>query len=374
MDDRHCMQLAIDLAARGLYTTSPNPRVGCVLVRGGRIIGRGYHVEAGAGHAEVNALADAGDATGATAYVTLEPCSHTGKTPPCSEALIAAGVARVVVAMTDPNPLVSGSGIVGLRQAGIDVDVGVLEDRARALNPGFIKRMETGLPWVRVKLAMSLDGRTAMASGESQWITGPAARSDVQRLRARSCAVMSGVNTVIADNAALNVRAAELGIASELAALAAKRQPLRVVLDSQLRLPAQARVLSVPGETLVMAARDEPAARRALEQAGAQVMVIADDNGRVDLHKALQALAAAQCNEVLLEAGPTLAGALLTAGLVDQFTVYMAPTLLGSSARPLLQLPLASMAQQRRLTIESISPVGEDWRIDARPVDNLQAD
>jgi diaminohydroxyphosphoribosylaminopyrimidine deaminase/5-amino-6-(5-phosphoribosylamino)uracil reductase len=367
MDDQSYMQLAIDLAWQGVYSTAPNPRVGCVLVRDGDIIGQGYHVVAGAGHAEVNALAAAGDVRGATAYVTLEPCSHTGKTGPCCEALIAAKVARVVVAMTDPNPQVSGRGLARLRAAGIAVQLGVLETEARLLNPGFIKRMETGLPWVRVKLAMSLDGRTAMASGESQWITGAEARSDVQRLRARSCAIMSGVDTVIADNAALTVRVGELGLEPELAQAAAARQPLRVVLDSQLRLPVTARILSQPGQTLVVSAQENPVARQALEQAGAQVLCLPGKGGRVDLQRLLAVLADRECNEVLLEAGATLAGAMTQAGLVDQFTIYMAPTLLGSSARPLLQLPLDTMAQQRRFQIDSIKPVGSDWRIDARP-------
>jgi diaminohydroxyphosphoribosylaminopyrimidine deaminase/5-amino-6-(5-phosphoribosylamino)uracil reductase len=364
----HTMQLAIDLAARGLYSTSPNPRVGCVLVKDGVIIGQGFHRRAGEAHAEVNAITDAGDATGATAYVTLEPCSHTGKTPPCCEALIAAGVAKVVVAMTDPNPLVSGSGIARLRQAGIDVEVGVLEQAARELNPGFIKRMQTGLPWVRVKLAMSLDGRTAMASGESQWITGAEARSDVQRLRARSCAIISGVDTVITDQASLTVRADELAVDAELAQLAVASQPLRVVLDSRLRLPSSANILSQPGRTLLVAAAPNPLAEQALQAAGAEVIYCPDGNGRVNLPQLLHRLAEREINEIMVEAGATLAGAFTEQGLVDQYAVYMAPTLLGSAARPLLELPLDTMAQQRRLQIESITAVGEDWRIDARPV------
>lgn len=369
MNDSDIMQLAIELAQRGLYTTSPNPRVGCVLVRDGEIIGRGYHVRAGEGHAEVNALADAGDAKGATAYVTLEPCSHTGKTAPCCEALINAGVNRVVVAMGDPNPLVSGNGLSRLREAGIEVEVGLLESDARALNTGFIKRMETGLPWVKLKLAMSLDGRTAMASGESQWITGPQARSDVQRLRASSCAVMSGIDTVLMDNASLNVRADELGIDRQVALLAAARQPLRVVLDSKLRLPPTAKILSQPGHTVVVTAIADPDAT-ALANAGAEVISLPSKAGRVDLHKVLKILAEGECNDVLVEAGATLAGALIEAGLVDQLVVYMAPTLLGSLARPLLTLPLDSMGQQQRLHIDSITQVGVDWRIDARPQHN----
>lgn len=366
MNDQHYMQRAIELAWGGLYTASPNPRVGCVLVREGAIIGEGYHLRAGEGHAEVNALAAAGDAAGACAYVTLEPCSHTGKTPPCSEALIGAGVSRVVVAMTDPNSLVAGKGIAQLRDAGIAVEVGLLESEARLLNPGFIKRMETGMPWVRVKLAMSLDGRTAMASGESQWITGAAARSDVQRLRARSCAIMSGVDTVIADNASLTVRADELDIDPELAQLATQQQPLRVVLDSNLRLAPTAKILEQPGSTIVVAAAKREDEQQQLEAAGAEVVIAAGVDGRVDLRQLLLVLAERQCNEVMVEAGATLAGAMVKEGLVDCLSVYMAPTLLGSDARPLLALPLDTMAQQHRLIVDSISPVGEDWRIDAR--------
>lgn len=367
MNDHDYMQLAIDLARGGLYTTSPNPRVGCVLVRDGEVIGRGFHLRAGQAHAEVIALIDAGDASGATAYVTLEPCSHTGKTAPCCEALIAAKIVRVVVAMTDPNPLVSGTGIARLREAGINVDIGVLEAQARKLNPGFIKRMETGSPWVRVKLAMSLDGRTAMDSGESQWITGAEARSDVQRLRARSCAIVSGVETVITDQACLTVRADEMSIDPDMALLAAQQQPLRVVLDSTLRLPPEITMLSQPGQTLIIAATENIKAQHALEQAGAEVIYLPAANGQVDIIKALQLLSERQCNEVMVEAGATLAGAFVEAGLVDQLNIYMAPTLMGSEARPLLQLPLDTMAQQQRLTIESITSVGEDWRIDANP-------
>ena len=371
-DDQRYMQRAIELAERGLYTTSPNPRVGCVLVRDGQVIGKGYHARAGLGHAEVNAIADAlakGASTkGATAYVSLEPCFHYGKTPPCCEALISAQVGRVVVAMQDPNPLVAGKGSQRLREAGITVECGVLEQQARALNPGFIKRMSVGLPWLHAKSAMSLDGRTAMASGESQWITGPAARSDVQRLRARSCAIISGVDTVIIDNASLTVRAEQLGLDdAELAALVVERQPLRVVLDSTLRLPPTANILSQPGHTVVVAAAENRQAQQALEDAGAEVLVLPSDDGRVNLPALLKLLAEGQCNEVLLEAGPTLIGAFWRQQLIDQWSIYMAPTLLGSEARPLLELPLESMSQQQRLEIQAIHPVGDDWRIDCRP-------
>ncbi len=362
--DQQYMTRALALAEQGWYTTSPNPRVACVLVRDGEIIGEGFHRRAGEGHAEVMAIADSGDATAATAYVTLEPCSHTGKTPPCADALIAAGVTRVVVAMADPNPLVAGRGIERLQAAGVAVESGLLEEEARALNPGFIKRMETGMPLVRVKLAMSLDGRTSMASGESQWITGAAARSDVQRLRAASCAILTGIDTVLADDAALTVRAAELEL--EQADFIAERQPLRVVLDSSLRLPLDARVLTPPGKTLVVSAFDDFEWRRQLQAQGGELLVLAGADGQVDLPAVLRLLAERQCNEVLVEAGATLAAAFWQQGLVDRLTVYMAPTLMGSKARPLLQLPFDTMAEQQRLEIDSITPVGDDWRIDAR--------
>ena len=274
MNDAHYMQQAIELAGQGLYSTMPNPRVGCILVRDGQVIGQGGHIRAGFAHAEVNALASCGNAKGATAYVTLEPCSHTGKTPPCCDALIKAGVSRVVVAMQDPNPEVAGSGIAQLRAAGIKVDVGVLEDQAKALNPGFIKRMTSNRPLVTVKLAMSLDGRTAMASGESQWITSGEARSDVQRLRARSCAIITGVDTVIYDDASLTVRAPELGLCENLTKLATEQQPLRVVLDSMLRMPATAKILSQPGETLIVAVNEDVDRANELQAAGAQVLFV----------------------------------------------------------------------------------------------------
>ena len=371
-DDQRYMQRAIELAAKGLYTASPNPRVGCVLVRDGQVIGEGYHVRAGEGHAEVNAIADAAarghDTQGATAYVTLEPCFHFGKTPPCCEALIKAQVSRVVEGMEDPNPLVSGQGSQRLRDAGIEVLSGVLESEARALNPGFIKRMSKGLPWVRAKSAMSLDGRTAMASGESKWITGAEARSDVQRLRARSCAIVSGVDTVIADDASLTVRAEQLGLDNpELTQLVVERQPLRVVLDSQWRLPVTANILSQPGHTVVVVASEIPAAQAALEAVGAEVLVLPASDGRIDLEALLRVLAEGQCNEVLVEAGATLIGAFWQQQLVDEWSVYMAPTLLGSDARPLLNMPLQSMSEQQRLEIVAIQPVGSDWRIDIKP-------
>ncbi len=364
--DHHWMARAIRLARQGLYTTDPNPRVGCVIVRDGEVVGEGAHLKAGEPHAEVHALRAAGDhARGATAYVTLEPCSHHGKTPPCAEALVKAGVARVVCAMQDPNPLVAGRGLARLQQAGIETASGLLEAEARALNPGFISRMERGRPYTRLKLASSLDGRTAMQSGESQWITGSAARSDVQRLRARSSAVLTGVDTVLIDNASLTVRAAELGLPAEQAALAAATQPLRVVVDSQLRLPASTAMLSLPGGTLVATscADNEPSAI-ALSATGAQVLSLPGEDGRVDLAALLPWLAEhAQCNELLIECGATLAGAALRAGLVDELVLYLAPTLLGSSARPLFNLPLEQMAQQYRLQLTDTRQLGDDLRL-----------
>lgn len=370
--DHQFMAEALQLARRGLYSTSPNPRVGCVLVRAGQVIGRGWHERAGEPHAEIYALRDArkqgGEhaTEGATAYVTLEPCSHHGRTPPCCEALVAAGVTRVVAAMRDPNPLVAGTGIEHLRSAGIDVAVGILEKEARELNRGFVSRMERGRPWLRVKLAMSLDGRTAMASGESQWLTGIAARSDVQRLRARSCAVISGVNTVLADNAALSVRASEIGLPDATSMV--WRQPLRVVLDSQLRLRPPARIFAEPGALLIATLNDEQKKWEAIVDAGAQILHLPAHEGRIDLQVLLAWLTQQQCNEVLVEAGPTLAGAFLKAGLVDWLTIYMAPSLLGSTARPLFDLPLEKMKEQMRLDIRDIRAVGNDWRIDAEPI------
>lgn len=366
--DHRYMGRAIVLARRGLYTTDPNPRVGCVLVRDGEIVGEGFHVRAGEGHAEVNALRTADDkARGATAYVTLEPCSHFGRTPPCADTLIEAGISRMVCAMVDPNPSVAGRGIERLRAAGIEVAGGLMEREARALNPGFIKRMERGLPLVRLKLAMSVDGRTAMASGESQWITGPQARSDVQRLRARSSAIITGIDSLLMDDSSLTVRAEELGL--EQAEEIAVRQPLRVVLDSRLRLPENARILRQPGRTLVVTLSRDEAKHAQLNDAGAEVLARTDgdSDGHVRLRAVLEYLARVeQCNEVLVECGATLAGAFVDAGLVDELVVYMAPKLLGSSARPLLALPLQRMAQQIPLELVDVRHLGVDLRFDWR--------
>ncbi|KAA0012674.1 bifunctional diaminohydroxyphosphoribosylaminopyrimidine deaminase/5-amino-6-(5-phosphoribosylamino)uracil reductase RibD [Billgrantia pellis] len=368
--DAAWMARALQLARRGLYTTHPNPRVGCVLVKHHRLVGEGWHERAGEPHAEVHALGMAGEAARrATAYVTLEPCSHHGRTGPCAVALIGAGVQRVVVAMQDPNPEVAGRGIAMLREAGIEVNVGLLEEEARALNPGFVSRMIRQRPYVRLKMAMSLDGRTAMPSGESQWITGPHARGEVQRLRARSSAIMTGVDSIIFDNSRLTVRAAQLGL--EQAEAVAARQPLRVVVDTQLRLPQAAACLREPGRTLVATVSGcDRQRRKRLEAAGAEVLVLpAGEHGRVELHALLRYLAEHErVNELLLETGATLAGAMLDADLVDEMQLFVAPTLLGGEARPLFALPgLTRMAQQRPLEILDIRAIGRDWRITARP-------
>lgn len=354
-DDIRYMAQALRLARLGLNTTTPNPRVGCVLVRDGQVIAEGWHQRAGEAHAEADALKRAGEsARGATAYVTLEPCSHHGRTPPCADALIAAGVARVVCASEDPNPQVTGKGIARLQDAGIAVRSGVLASEAIELNAGFFSRMQRGRPRVVCKMAISLDGRTAMASGESKWITGDAARADVQRLRARSCAVVTGAGTVLADDPRLDVREAS-------------RQPLRVVVDSALRTPAVARVLSQPGAALLAYVTDPDVMAVALQAAGAMLMRLPGEDGRVDLHALLAALAERGCNEVLLESGATLAGAFAQAGLIDEYKFYMAPVLLGSSARPLLELPFTQMAERMALRITAIEAVGDDWRISALP-------
>ena len=362
--DQEMMARAVKLAARGQYTCMPNPVVGCVLTKGDVVVGEGWHQVAGQGHAEVNALKEAGsEACGATAYVTLEPCSHYGRTPPCADALISAGVNRVVYGMADPNPKVSGQGLDKLKRAGIVVEGPLLEAEARQLNRGFIKRQEHGLPWVTVKLAMSLDGRTAMESGESQWITGTAARQDVQRLRAKSCAIVTGIGTVLHDNPSLTVRADELGFdCRDEAANVAARQPMRVVVDSQLQTPDDAKVLSSPGELLLITAVEHS------PRDDVEIVCLAGKGREVDLHSLLVLLAKRECNNVLVEAGAQLAGAFVHAGLVDELVIYMAPKLLGSSARPLLSLPFDRMDQQVALDIQDIRQVGDDLRITVKPV------
>jgi len=364
--DHAFMARALRLAEQGLYSTHPNPRVGCVIVDAqGQIVGEGWHVRAGEPHAEVHALRQAGDkAQGATAYVTLEPCSHFGRTPPCADALIAAGVARVVTALQDPNPQVAGRGLKRLGEAGIALSCGVLAAEARVLNIGFIKRMETGLPFVRVKLAMSVDGRTAMASGESQWITGPAARAEVQRLRARSSVVLTGADTVLMDAARLTVRGSELGLDDAQTQLALSRPPLRVLVDGRLRVPLSAPFFSAGSASVA----SQSAARAAdYQAAGHRLLAAPGEAGHVDLQALLRTLATEGANEVLVEAGPQLAGALAQQGLVDEYQIFMAPKLLGSTARPLLNWPLSQMSEACALNILDIRAVGEDWRIIAAP-------
>ena len=368
--DTRMMARALQLARRGKYSVMPNPHVGCVLVRDGHVIGEGFTQPAGGNHAEIEALRAAAGyvngASGATAYVTLEPCSHQGKTGPCADALIAAGVSRVVVALQDPNPLVGGQGLEKLRNAGIAVDCGLLESEARQVIPGFIARMSRGRGRVRAKLAMSLDGRTAMASGESQWITGPAARQDVQRLRAMSCAVVTGVGTVRSDDCALTVRPDELGMDPAAAQLAVRRQPLRVALDSSLQTPAGAKILDGSAPTLLCHDESVEVPADIIASAVDRLPLARGDNG-LDLQALMDYLSARQCNEILVESGPRLAGALLQAGLLDELIVYMAPTLMGDRARPLLQLPLDTMAQQVPLQIEDARRVGSDWRFTVIP-------
>ena len=384
LDHVHMAQ-ALRLARRGLFTTQPNPRVGCVIAHGAEVSGTGFHQRAGQPHAEVFALREAGErARGATAYVTLEPCAHHGRTPPCAEALISAGVARVVVAVEDPFAQVAGRGLAMLRDAGIAVETGLLREAARELNIGFFSRIERGRPWLRVKLAMSLDGRTALASGESKWITGAAARADVQRWRARSSAILTGSGTVLADDPHLTVR---------LPADEAFAPPLRVVLDRRLSTPAASHVLDGSAPTLVVhaaSAADAAACHAAAprphpplapspvngrrEALGAppacvpEYIGVSDHDGALDLHAVLALLAARGCNEVQVEAGPTLSGALLTAGLVDELLLYIAPILLGDSARPLLHLPpLADMTARWSLQVVDQRAVGADWRLRLRP-------
>ena len=380
--DHECMARALELARRALYTTDPNPRVGCVLAHDSLIIAEGFHARAGDPHAERNALATAGEhARGATAYVTLEPCSHTGRTGPCADALIEAGVARVVAAMEDPNPQVAGSGLQRLRDAGIQVDTGLQEADARALNPGFVLRMSQGRPLIRIKAAASLDGRTAMASGESQWITGPEAREDVQRLRARSSAIVTGIGTVLADRPSYTVRPEQWRHGEY--ADGPVRAPLRVILDPALRTPVDSPVVTADGPCLIAHADDPGAApeerRRALEHAGAELLALpraraasdpaepgaaapAERRG-LDLHALVAELTRRECNEVLVECGATLAGAFVREALFDELIVYLAPTLLGADARGLLDLPFERMDQQIRLQWSDLRRVGDDLRL-----------
>ena len=361
-DDYRYMGIALQLAKKGTYTTDPNPRVGCVVVKNQQIVGQGWHERAGGPHAEIHALRQAGEnAQGATVYVTLEPCSHYGRTPPCADALIEAKVARVVAAMQDPNPLVAGEGLKKLAAAGIRIHTenGVLQSQAEALNPGFIKRMRQQRPYVRCKLAMSVDGRTAMANGESRWITGEDARRDVHCLRARSSAMLTGINTVLADDPSLNARLDNMDDEDIV-------QPIRVVVDSQLRMPANAKMLSLPGTTIVATVNRDENKIQQLQQSGAEVVLVEEKSGRVDLSALMEVLAQRQINEVMVEAGPTLNGELLQQNLVDELIIYMAPCIMGDVARGLFTLPgLEKMHDRIELTINDIRAVGRDWRINA---------
>jgi len=353
--DHAHMAHALQLAARGLYTTTPNPRVGCVIVKDGRVVGVGWHQRVGMLHAEIHALKAAGAAArGAAVYVTLEPCSHHGRTPPCAEALIQAGVTRVLAAMRDPNPLVAGGGITMLTLAGIQAEVGLMEAEARALNSGFISRMTRQRPWVRLKTASTLDGKTALANGQSQWITGEAARADVQHLRARACAILTGSGTVLADNPRMNVRDFDIG-----------RQPLRVIVDSGLRTPVDAAILPA----LIACHHAPAAARAALEQAGAEVIELPGANGQVDLAALLALLAQRGINELHVEAGAALNGALLSAGLIDEWVAYVAPLAVGDSARGLFtQPPLATLADAARFKLSDTRQIGNDLRLTLLPL------
>lgn len=365
MDERY-MARALELARRGRFTTMPNPNVGCVIVRDGEVVGEGWHQRAGEPHAEVHALRMAGEkARGATAYVTLEPCSHHGRTPPCCDALIAAGVKRVVAAMQDPNPQVAGRGLHRLHQAGIDVSHGLMMADAEALNRGFLKRMRTGFPWVQLKLGASLDGRTAMASGESQWITSAAARRDVQRLRAQSAAILSSSGTVLADDPALTVRWSELNDGT-LALLDEQplRQPVRVIIDSQNRVTPQHRIISQPGETWLM--RHQPD-QQCWPEAVTQIAVPLREQ-QLDLVAMMMLLGQRQINSVWVEAGATLAGALLQAGIVDELIVYLAPKLLGHEGRGLCQLPgLSQLTDAPAFRFSDVRQIGDDLRLTLTP-------
>jgi diaminohydroxyphosphoribosylaminopyrimidine deaminase / 5-amino-6-(5-phosphoribosylamino)uracil reductase len=360
--DVKMMRRALELARLGQYSNHPNPRVGCVLTRGEQIVGEGWHARSGEAHAEVRALAAAGDrARGATAYVTLEPHCYHGRTPPCTVALIRAGVQRVVCGTLDPNPKVSGAGIQQLAASGIAVETGVLEAEVRELNLGFEKRMTSGLPRVTVKIAMSLDGRVALANGVSKWITGEAARADVQHLRAAASAVLTGIDTVIADDPQLNVRDPSIELLG--------RQPLRVVLDSRLRIAPAARIFSAPGQTLVFTAAEQTAKAGAIRQAGAEVIAAPLDLERhVDLQHVLAELGRRECNDVLVEAGPTLAGRFLQLGLADELIVYIAPIVLGPEARAMALLPpLERIEDVLRYSVHGMQRAGQDVKLTLRP-------
>ena len=355
-DDHAYMSQALQLAEKGLYSTSPNPRVGCVIVRDGKIVGSGWHVKTGQPHAEINALNIAGGAAqGATVYLTLEPCSHYGRTHPCAEALIRAKVAKVIIAMQDPNPLVAGKGASLLKQSGINVLVGLMGEWAKDLNVGFVSRMTNNRPWVRMKIAASLDGKTALNNGVSQWITGEAARHDGHRLRARSCAVLTGIGTVLEDDPQLSVRFIETS-----------RQPLRIIIDSQLKIPTTAKVLRGEGE-LIFTTTDNKERISALKEAGARPIILPSEKGKIDLAGLMQNLADFEINELLVEAGNRLSSAFIREGLVDELIIYFAPHLIGNRAMGMLQLPeLTDLSEKYNLKIKDLRMVGKDIRIMSR--------
>jgi len=365
--DHEHMARALQLAANGLFDTAPNPAVGCVLVNGSRVVGTGWTAPAGGPHAEIVALKAAGAAArGATAYVTLEPCCHTGRTGPCTKALREAGIARVVFAGRDPNPRVNGGGAAELIAAGIAVEGGVMETEAEPLNRGFFTRMRRGVPYVRSKLAVSLDGRTALANGASKWITSAMARSDVHRWRARSSAVLTGSGTIVDDDPSLDARRAEAEIPESIGI----KQPLRVVIDARLKMPPTAKTLSLPGEVLVLTTRalDDPKAE-ALRAAGARVDRIAGDAEHCDLRAVIAHLGALEINDVWVEAGAGLNGALLKAGLIDELIIYMAPRVLGATARGMFEVPaLESLVDATQVSFDDICKIGADLRITAHVV------
>ncbi len=346
------MAMALRLAARGVNSTHPNPRVGCVVVADGEVAGQGWHRFAGGEHAEIIALKEAGKrAHGATMYLNLEPCSHHGKTPPCVNAVLKAGLGRVVIAAPDPNPQVDGRGIEMLRAAGVAVTLGIGKQQAQQLNRGFIKRMVHGRPWITLKMAVSLDGKTAMASGESQWITGPAARRDAHKLRAASAAILTGVGTVLRDDPHMTARLD--GIV---------RQPLRIILDTHLSTPPRARILQPPGEVLIItAAADRPPAL--MRKPGVEIVVCRQHGGRIDLAQVMALLAEREINELMVESGPRLSGSMLRQGLVEQVVVYMAPDLLGDAARGMFSLGLERLADKRPLKFREVRMLGRDLRL-----------
>ena len=365
--DRQMMRRALALAELGRYTTHPNPRVGCVIVQNGQVVGEGWHRKWGEPHAEPLALNAAGAAaSGSTVYVTLEPHSYQSRTPPCTDALIRAGVRRVICGTLDPNPRVHGDGVRLLREAGIQVDAGLLEAEACKLNAGFAKRMTTGLPRVVVKIAASLDGRVALANGESRWITGAAARADVHRLRAEVGAVLTGIDTVIADDPQLTVRDTGIDLLG--------RQPLRVVLDSKLRMSSAARMLSQSGTTLVFTRAEHVSQGGSLAAKGAEVIGVKSDGaGRLELLEVLRELGRRMCNDVLVEAGPTLAGSFIAAGLADEVLVYLAPIALGADAKAMLQMPaLQRLAEAPRFSLQLCTQVGDDLRLSYFPIHQPQ--